>query len=915
MNHMCCLVRKRTSPALPAMLKLSSNLDLGNISTLPGRRSRLHALALAMVAVVSGGTASVSWAANCMPVSLGQCDISSGSRLPVQSGMSAAIAQITPMINAQAVTLNYWDANGSHTGGGSGTWSTVSPVWTDATGLTMGAMQPQPGFGIFGGNLPVRSIVTIDNSAGAVSATGMQFVSNGYVLTGDTLTLVGASGSAPVVRVDGAGVTATTENVLTGTSGLNKTGTGLLVLTGANTYSGNTILSGGTLLVTSDANLGAPGSALDFEGGTLRIDGGAYHQTARPIHWGDAGGGFNIQSDSDAPEAGFIVSQSLSGTGSLSMDGTGTLTLSGANTYSGGTFILGGRIVGDTTSLQGAFSVTGKLQFNQQADGIFSGVISGNGYIEKTGLGALVLNGAQAFSGLTEISAGELLVGDSSHPGSSLGGTVIANQGGTIGGVGTIGTVGVNGTLAPGDRNSMGTLHVAGDATFGSGTFLVKVAPDGTSDSLAVDGLLNQLGNVVVLARNGQWSPSTSFTIVTYGGLYSGNVNSLTTNLAFLTPVLNFGEHAAVLTLTRNDLDFAKVAQTRNQRSAADAIDHLGFANTVYGAILGLDAAAARSAFDQLSGEQYASTRTALINDDRHVRDAINRHLLGLNNNGASSVDEDGGTAWTSAWGHWGDTDGDGNASRLQANGSGLLIGADTPVVGDARIGVVIGHRQDSLRIDGRGSNAHVTATDFGFYADKSFGAFALRGGVAYAWQDVDGTRNVEIGSFNNVLGNYYRANTLQGFVEGGYCFEVTPGQQLEPFVNLSSLRLQTDSARESGGAAALVVAGRDSVVTTAMLGVRDRWSLSASGGMHAHASLAWQRAWGDLVPVAAVRFADSSDQFDVAGVPVAKHAAVVETGLLFDIARHVSVDASYTGQFASRTKDQGARLSLNVQW
>ena len=106
--------------------------------------------------------------------------------------------------------------------------------------------------------------------------------------------------------------TTTIDNVLTG-NGLNKTGTGTLVLNGANTYTQDTRLSAGTLSVSSDANLGAASSGLDFQGGTLRVTGTAMQGTPRMITWGAAGGGFDI---ADAGNT-FSVSQTLSGSGGL----------------------------------------------------------------------------------------------------------------------------------------------------------------------------------------------------------------------------------------------------------------------------------------------------------------------------------------------------------------------------------------------------------------------------------------------------------------------------------------------------------------------------------------------------------------------------------------------------------------------
>ncbi|MFP3759096.1 autotransporter-associated beta strand repeat-containing protein, partial [Cupriavidus sp. SIMBA_020] len=68
---------------------------------------------------------------------------------------------------------------------------------------------------------------------------------------------------------------------------------GTLVLGGANTYTGGTLVAEGVLQVSADSNLGAPNGALGFAGGTLRVTGTGYTGTTRAIDIG-AGAGFDI---------------------------------------------------------------------------------------------------------------------------------------------------------------------------------------------------------------------------------------------------------------------------------------------------------------------------------------------------------------------------------------------------------------------------------------------------------------------------------------------------------------------------------------------------------------------------------------------------------------------------------------------
>ena len=106
------------------------------------------------------------------------------------------------------------------------------------------------------------------------------------------------------------------------------------------------------------------------------------------------------------------VSGVISGAGLLVKDGAGTVTLSGANTYSGGTEVVAGALVGDTTSLQGAITNNATLNFAQSTNGTFDiGQISNSAsaVVIKSGAGRLTLTGANDDAALrTEIQQGEL---------------------------------------------------------------------------------------------------------------------------------------------------------------------------------------------------------------------------------------------------------------------------------------------------------------------------------------------------------------------------------------------------------------------------------------------------------------------------------------------------------------------------
>ena len=698
------------------------------------------------------------------------------------------------------------------------------------------------------------------------------------------------------------------------------------IATGANNA---TIVDYGTITALAGAkavDLGSGNSSLQILGGSAQIT-------------GDISGGTGSSTLSIVPGAGnsFSYSGVISNFAGVAI-GDGTVSLSGASTYSGDTTVTGGTLVlansqaigtgrliaaastivyTQGVNLANAIVLQGDTTLDVEGSDAAtqSGVISGSAGLTKTGSGSLLLAGTNTYTGNTLVQAGTLAIGDDASPTAAVAGNVQVAQGATLRGHGSIGGSVINdGTVAPG--GSIGTLTIVGNYREIKVCVLsIYATPTGAASRLAIGGKASLDGSTVVLAQAGNWAPLTNYTILTANQGISGQFAGATSSLAFLTPVLTYSANSVNLSLQRNDIQFVSLARTANERASAAAADTLGFASPVYTALTQLQAAQAPQAFNQLSGELYASARTALFDDSRYVRDAVNNHLLGQENatNGTQASDANGVSAWTAAWGHWGDHDADGDASRLQANGSGLLLGADLGIGSNARIGAVAGRGQTSIRVDDIGSSAHATSTHLGFYGSVNSGGFQLQGGVDYAWQQVDSTRHVAFGQFVGTNAGRYDANTAQAYIDGGYRFAIGQNTSLEPYLNVAQVRIKSDAFAESGSSAALAVQGDTSQQTSATLGLRVNFAL-APGGLRAYAGLGWQHAWGDTQSTSTQHFvAGGLDAFTVEGVPVAQNAAAATFGLSFPLSRSVTVDTSYQGQFASHAKDQAARMSLTV--
>jgi fibronectin-binding autotransporter adhesin len=339
-------------------------------------------------------------------------------------------------------------------------------------------------------------------------------------VAGRTLTVLGASNTLITGVISGQGL-------------LAKSGTGSLILSAANTYTGGTLVTGGTLagdstslqgnitnsatLLFSQATNGAYAGAVSGEGvlikqgaGTLILSGNNDYSGGTLVGAGTLAGDTTALQGNITNNTTLVFSQTTNGTysgvvsggGVLIKDGTGNVTLAGANSYSGGTLITAGTLTGSTASLQGGITNNATLVFSQTTNGTYSGVVSGGGVLVKDGAGNLTLSGANSYSGGTLVNAGTLTGSTASLQGAitndatlvfnqSTNGTfsaVISGNGAvTKSGLGTVSLTSAQAYTGPTTINAGGTLALSGEGSLAesSGVSLVST---GVLDISGVSG-------------------------------------------------------------------------------------------------------------------------------------------------------------------------------------------------------------------------------------------------------------------------------------------------------------------------------------------------------------------------------------------------------------------------------------------
>lgn len=683
---------------------------------------------------------------------------------------------------------------------------------------------------------------------------------------------------------------------------------------------------GSTWTITDSLFLG------DYGAGTLDISGGGEVNGSSIFAGNFSSGSGTIRVD------GAGSSLTMEGTVYVGADGDGELTIANGATaelgllriaqYANSTGVVNiGAAAGDAAVAAGLLDVsliifgdgTGEIVFNHtDTDYLLASSISGTGSLHVLSGSTTLSGNSYGFAGTTNVEGGALIVNG------LLGGSLdVANA--RLGGSGSVGTtvLGSGAVIAPG--NSAGTLTVDGDLTFhADSTYEVEVdTSSNTSDLIHVTGTAWLNGaSVAHVGSCGCYPWYMTRTILTANGGIDGTFGSIASDFAFLTPDLFYDANNVRMTLLRNDVDFAEVTTTLNQKGVASAASGLGPGNPIYDEILMMTEEEARAAFDALSGEAYASAGSAAFNAAQQLRDLLQMRLqmfsgakvalAGFVPAAGDRLMADAPAVWGQVFGSEGTSDATATSAKLNRRSTGFIGGADKGVGEDARVGFALGYSRSnfdvsSLFSSGGSDNFHLMG-----YAGTKLGAVDLGATLGYSYGRADAERTVVVGGLTENLSADYDSHTFQASVEAGTDFDMGP-VVLTPFAGLAVTHVETGSFTETGGSSALSFASSSNTTGLSTLGLRVS---RETGGVTLAGSAAWRHAFGDVEPVSRAAFASASaSPFSVRGTAVSEDAIALEAGIGLRLDQGTRLTFGYSGEYASGSRDNGLKAELRVEF
>ncbi|MBI5263193.1 MAG: autotransporter domain-containing protein [Bradyrhizobium sp.] len=652
---------------------------------------------------------------------------------------------------------------------------------------------------------------------------------------------------------------------ISGSGALQQNGTGTLILTGTNTYSGGTTINDGKLEV---GNNGTSGS----------ISGDIINNSLLSF----------VRSDS------YTFGGNISGSGTLVQEGSGTTILTGNNTYSGATILSVG-----TFEVDGSITNTASVTVDSFATLSGIGTIGGPGATTAV-YGSLAPGNAGNPTGMLTIT-GELAfqsgalyllqVTPSAASSTSVSGT--ATLAGTV-----------NATFAPGSYVSK--QYTILTATGGvSGTFDPTVVnanlPANFHTTLSYDannaylnldlnfsipGGLNRNQQAVGNALTNYFNSNGSIPFV-YGGLAPGGLTQASGESGSGSQQTTFNAMGQFMGLLTDP--FADRSGTSNPNGSAPA-----FADEHEPALA------------------YAGTKGR----------AAEREAYALFTKAPRTSFERRWSVWAAGFGGSQSTDGNAavGSNNVTSRIFGTAVGADYRFSPNTLAGFALAGGGTNFSVNGLGSGRS-ELFQAGAYVRHNNGPAYISAALAYGWQDITTDRTVTIAGTDQLRARF-NANAYSGRVEGGYRF-IAPamnGIGISPYAAAQfatfDLPAYAEQVLAGTGAFALSYGAKSVTDTRSELGLRTDKSFAVRDGvLTLRSRLAWAHDFNPDRSIAATFQALPGASFVVNGAAQAADSALTTASAEMKWLNGWMAAATFEGEFSNVTRSYAGKGVVRYAW
>jgi autotransporter-associated beta strand protein len=748
-----------------------------------------------------------------------------------------------------------------------------------------------------GGTLFESGTLNIDNDAelgtGNLTFNGGALQTDVSLTDSHNITLSALGGI-----FDTAGTTSTLAGLIEGSGALTKISSGTLVLSGANTYTGGTVIRGGVLAVYNDGNLGGNNyGSITLNGGTLQtID--AFTDDTHSVYLGAAGGTIDTDGNHDSF---YGVFADTGAAGSLTKIGDGTLTLYGANTYSGGTTVSVGTLQMGANNVMpsgGALNVASGATFDM------------NGFNQTNALGNVLNNG------LFNAGSGQLVLG------------------GGYSGTGTLAL-----TLKPGFTNVS-----AGNMTLTGGTLALKLADPGvkTGDTftpITWTAASGQFASVVSpaavelvptynaggLLLTAQLIPFASLAATPNQAAVGGALESLRTQ-AQNNPTGPAG--AVIGSLYTLNVPQIQAAYDQIGPIALASMSSLGLAgSSVQAEALGrrmtaLDSGAGTGgvSFNSINGR--SSTPGALLAAGGvSETDPFDQMMDKLKDKQSADVAYSPWGFFASGvgtTGHLNTIDGPSGAQPgYDYLSGGLVLGGDYRVADNLAVGLTGGYLYGHANVyTAQESTVDNNSARAGVYATGREGAWRGDLYVGGALDFFSTSRGILFGSTQEAATANPTGDELNANADLSYDFETEKWGVLSPFAGINVDRLMIHSFSESGaGALDLNVGAQTDQSLRSTLGLRQSFKTVSEGvTFQSHWSLGWLHEFSDQSrPIDAQLASGAGSVFTVETAGLPRDGALAGAGFVMSVDKDTSFNLDYSADVREHFIENVFNASLRL--